>query len=54
MKITKYFEAIKDRSDRAQIKDEWVLQVIREPDKTFIQSNGRIRKWAVIAEMGSR
>ena len=54
MKTTKYFQSIKIRPDRAQIKDKWICQVISNPVKTFIQSDGRVRKWGRIAEMDDR
>ncbi len=48
MKTTRYFEYTRERPDRAQIKKEWIKYVIENPDKTEIQSDGRIRKWAKI------
>ncbi len=48
MKTTQYFEYTRKRSDRAQIKVEWIKYVIENPDKTEIQSDGRIRKWSKI------
>ncbi len=51
MKTTKYFEYTRKRPDRYQIKDEWIKNVINEPAKTEIQSDGRIRKWAKISEV---
>ena len=50
MKTTRYFNYTKKRQDRAQIKEEWIEFVIKNPDKTVIQSDGRIRKWSKIAE----
>jgi len=51
MKKTLYFEYTKKRPDRAQIKKEWIEFVIENPEKTVIQSDGRIRKWAKIREV---
>ena len=51
MKTTKYFEFTRNRPDRAQIKDEWIISVIDNPVKTEIQSDGRIRKWAKISDV---
>ena len=51
MKKTQYFEYTRKRRDRAQIKDKWIEYVIDNPEKTQIQSDGRIRKWAKIPEM---
>jgi hypothetical protein len=51
---TKYFEFIRQRPDRALIRDEWIEQVIRCPVKETVQQDGRIRRWAPIEEMGNR
>ena len=40
------------RHDRAIIQDEWIQRVIDHPVKEKIQKDGRIRRWAPIAEMG--
>jgi hypothetical protein len=42
------------RPDRAIIEDEWIQRVIDHPEKEMIQIDGRIRRWAPIAEMGGR
>ncbi|HBG92036.1 MAG: hypothetical protein A3J81_03010 [Nitrospirae bacterium RIFOXYB2_FULL_43_5] len=52
MKHTQYFSFIKQRPDRAIIKDEWILETISDPLKTEIQTDGRIRKWKYIEEVG--
>ena len=54
MKTTQYFEAMRVRPDRAIIQDEWIQRVIDHPVKERIQKDGRIRRWAPIAEMGGR
>lgn len=54
MKATKYFHATRVRPDRAIIKDEWIQQVVRFPEKEYIQADGRIRRWARIEEMEDR
>jgi len=51
MKTTLYFSYTRKRRDRAQIKDEWIEFVIENPEKTQIQSDGRIRKWSKITEV---
>ncbi len=51
MKTTLYFEYTRNRQDRAQIKEEWIKFVIENPEKTVIQSDGRIRKWSKITEV---
>jgi len=50
MKTTQYFKYTRKRSDRAEIKEEWIKFVIENPLKTEIQNDGRIRKWARISE----
>ena len=50
MKTTQYFEYTRKRPDRTQIRTLWIKQAIENPDKTEIQSDGRIRKWAKIEE----
>jgi hypothetical protein len=52
VKTTQYFEHIRRRPDRAAIRLEWIQAVIRNPLKIKIQSDGRVRKWARIAEAG--
>ena len=54
MKFTAYFEAVRQRPDRAIIRDEWIRHVISNPVREQIQADGRIRRWAPISEMGSR
>jgi hypothetical protein len=52
MKTTQYYDYTRNRSDRAQIKKDWVESVVEKPEKVEIQSDGRIRKWAKIPEAG--
>ena len=52
MKTTSYFKLTRSRSDRAGIKDEWICFVVEHPEKTVIQSDGRIKKWAHIQDAG--
>ncbi len=54
MKATKYFRAIRFRSDRATIKDEWILRVIHVPEREFVQEDRRIRRWGRIHEAEGR
>ena len=54
MKTTHYFEAMRVRPDRAIIQVDWIQRVIDHPVKEKIQKDGRIRRWAPIAEMGGR
>jgi hypothetical protein len=52
MKTTRYFGYTRRRADRSFIKDEWIEYVIKNPIKEQVQSDGRIRKWAKIEELG--
>ena len=52
MKFTQYFLFMRQRPDRASIKDEWILETIKSPSETAIQLDGRIRKWRYIEEAG--
>jgi len=52
MKTTQYFDYTRKRPDRAQIKEDWIKTVIENPTKIEVQSDGRIRKWARISEVG--
>lgn len=54
LKFTQYFEAIRKRPDRAIIRPEWIQYVIQTPVREAIQTDGRIRRWAPIAEMDGR
>lgn len=54
MKCTRYFQSIRQRPDRAVIRDEWIQQVIDHPAKEVTQADGRIRRWAAIKEMDGR
>jgi hypothetical protein len=51
MKTTQYFEYIRKRPDRAEIKEEWIEFVMNNPKVTETQSDGRVRKWARIPEV---
>ena len=52
MEYTQYFIHTRNRSDRAYIKDEWIEEVINNPIHSEVQSDGRIRKWAKIEDVG--
>jgi hypothetical protein len=54
MKTTEYFDMIRQRADRQLIEDEWIERVILSPMREEMQSDGRIRRWAPIAEMDNR
>lgn len=54
MKVTQYFLATRNRSDRVFIRDEWIRFVIDNPVREFVQTDGRVRRWARIPEMENR
>lgn len=54
MKFTRYFEAMRSRPDRAGIQMEWVRQVVEKPEAEKVQEDGRIRRWAKIADAEGR
>jgi hypothetical protein len=53
MKTTPYFEQIVLRK-RLEIDLDWCTEVITNPIKTEVQSNGRIRYWGIIPEADNR
>jgi hypothetical protein len=54
MKFTAYFLHTRTRPDRAIIRDEWIRDVMDNPEKTHVQSDGRIRLWRRIPGMDNR
>jgi hypothetical protein len=54
VKVTRYFESIRSRPDRAEIRDEWIERAIRAPLREAIQTDGRIKRWIEVPEMDSR
>jgi hypothetical protein len=54
MKFTRYFEAVRERPDRAEIQMEWIEKTVKAPIKEVVQADGRIRRWAPIAEAEGR
>jgi len=51
MKTTDYFR-ISVAARRPDIKTEWLEYVLNHPIRTVVQANGRIRRWALIVEVG--
>ena len=45
---------MRQRADRAGIKLEWIERVVSSPVKEVIQEDGRIRRWAPVAEFDNR
>lgn len=54
MKTTAYFREMRNRPDRAVIRDEWILRTMEAPDAGEVQDDGRIRRWKRISEMDNR
>lgn len=54
LKVTQYFVATRQRDDRSGILEAWIEQAIRCPAREQVQADGRIRRWAEIAEAGGR
>ncbi len=51
MKTTDYFRT-SVAARRPDIKTEWIEHVLNNPIRTVVQANGRIRRWALISEVG--
>lgn len=45
---------MRQRPDRAIIREEWIERVINNPAKETVQKDRRIRRWAPIEEMDNR
>ncbi len=43
---------MRQRADRAAVREEWISRVVEHAERTEAQSDGRIRKWAKIPEAG--
>jgi hypothetical protein len=54
VKFTQYFHATRQRADRSVIQTEWIRQAVENPVREVVQQDGRIRRWACIAEMDNR
>jgi hypothetical protein len=54
MKTTEYFQSVRKRPDRASIREEWIRRVAAALEREHIQTDGRIRRWARIAEAEGR
>lgn len=50
----RYFEMMRHRPDRATIRLEWIQWVIDNPKREVVRLDGRIRRWAAIAEAEGR
>jgi len=54
MKKTRYFDFMRSRPDRREIKDSWIQSVIKKPIKEEVQLDGWIRRWGRIPEAENR
>jgi hypothetical protein len=54
VKVTRYFETVRQRPDRALIRDAWIQRAIQSPIRQKIQADGRIRRWCQVPEMDNR
>ena len=54
MKTTQYFLATRSRPDRVAIRAEWIEFVMSNAMRAETQSDGRIRRWAVINDADGR
>ena len=53
MKTTRYFREQVLRK-RPYIRVEWCERILANPLATLVQSDGRIRFWGIVPEMGGR
>lgn len=54
LRFTGYFLAIRTRADRVMIRDDWLRFAIENPIREETQADGRIRRWARIADFENR
>ena len=55
VKFTQYFQAMRQRPDRAVIRLEWIERVVKHPEKESTQQRtNESRRWARISEMDGR
>ncbi len=54
MKTTRYFDYVRSRPDRQAIRDEWILEVIKNPIHKVVQKDGRIRLWGRLSAAENR
>ena len=54
MKTTRYFDEIRQRPDRAEIKEAWIERVVTQPEHARVQSDGRVRRWGRVLEAENR
>jgi hypothetical protein len=54
VKATKYFISVRNRPDRAIIREEWILRAVSSPEYEVIQGDGRIRRWIKVEAHAGR
>ena len=54
MKCTRYFIVMRQRPDRRDIPEEWIVATMSDPARTVQQADGRWRCWRAIPEAGGR
>ena len=54
MEFTEYFQSMRSRPDPVFITLDWIQYAIDHPVREVAQADGRIRRWAPIAEMDGR
>ena len=54
VKVTRYFETVRQRPDRSLIQDAWIQRASQSPIRQTIQADGRIRRWCQVPEMDNR
>jgi hypothetical protein len=54
MKTTEYFDSIRRRPDRVDIRESWITRVVARPQHERKQADGRIRRWSRIEEAGGK
>jgi hypothetical protein len=53
VKTTAYFEVVRLRPDRRNIREDWIERAIRAPLREVRQQDGRFR-WVQVPEMNNR
>ena len=54
MKVTRYFEVIRNRPDRVLIQNNWIVRTIQDRVREAVQDDGRIRRWGHVPEIENR
>lgn len=52
--FTAYFQATRQRPDRAAIDLQWIVRTAAAPEHERAQDDGRLRRWRRIPEAGDR